>query len=147
MPDADAFSLPPRLAALADGLPMRELAFAPVPVRARHDGWTPERQRAFILRLGLSGCVSASAQAVGKTKKAAYDLRARDGAEGFARAWDRALGWGRERARDLALERALLGEVRPYFYRGRRCGEIVRHDNRLILALLSRMDGPAVDPQ
>ncbi len=136
MRDSDPFALPPRLAAVAEGLPMEELAFEPVPVRPRHDGWSPVRQRAFILRLALCGSVTAAAEAVGKTKKAAYDLRERPGAEGFAAAWDTAVGWGRRSARDLAMERAILGEVKPVFYRGRRCGEHVRHDNRLLLALL-----------
>ena len=30
-------------------------AFAPVPVRARKDGWTPERQRRFVDLL-VAGC-------------------------------------------------------------------------------------------
>jgi hypothetical protein len=136
MSDSDPFALPPRLAAVAEGLPLEELAFTPVPVRPRRDGWSPERQRAFIVRLALCGSVTASAQAVGKTRKAAYDLLRRPGSESFAAAWDRAFGYGRSRTCDFALERALLGEVKPVFYRGRRCGEHIRHDNRLLLALL-----------
>lgn len=33
------------------------LAFTPVVVRARYDGWTPDRQRAFIDRLSELGLV------------------------------------------------------------------------------------------
>jgi hypothetical protein len=40
---ADSYPLPPRLQAILEALPLAELAFAPVPVRARHDGWTPAR--------------------------------------------------------------------------------------------------------
>jgi hypothetical protein len=125
------------------------LAFVPVPVRARRDGWTPERQRGFIGRLALCGCVSASARAVGMTKKSVYNLRERPDAGSFAAAWDRALGWGDGRMDDIAIERALHGEVRPYFYRGVKCGESVRHDNRLLLAALNRQerrDGTAKRP-
>ncbi|HEX8257784.1 MAG TPA: hypothetical protein VF589_09120 [Allosphingosinicella sp.] len=115
-------------------------AFVPVPVRARRDGWTPERQRGFIGRLALCGCVSRSARAVGMTKKSVYNLRERPDAGSFAAAWDRALGWGDRRMDDIAIERALHGEVRPYFYGGVKCGESVRHDNRLLLAALNRQD-------
>lgn len=136
MDDSPAFRLPDRLAALLDADEWAALAFDPVPVKARHDGWTPERQRGFIARLALSGCISASARAVGKTKKAVYQLRDRPDAASFARAYDLALRWGKRRAVDLVFERALLGEVRPVFYRGRRCGEHLRYDNRLLFAAL-----------
>ena len=142
MPGSDPHTLPARLAALLDRDEWAQLAFTPVPVRARHDGWTAERQRAFIARLALCGCISASARAVGKTKKAAYDLRDHAGGESFAAAWDKALGWGRDTVTDLAIERAILGEIRPVFYRGRRCGEQLRHDNRLLFAAL-KAAGPA----
>ena len=79
---------------LPDGL----LDFAPVPRRYRHNGWTPERQLAFILRLALLGGVSAAAKAVGMSRESAYRLREHPGAESFAAAWDKAQGWGRGRA-------------------------------------------------
>lgn len=148
---AHPFPLPPRLQALLDALPLADLAFTPVPVRARHDGWSPERQIAFIHRLALCGSVSTSARAVGKSRKSVYDLRGRPGAESFAAAWDAALGMGRSRQLDLAIERAITGEVRPYFYQGRKCGESVRHDNGLALAVLrlmhrGRPPGPGWNP-
>lgn len=123
------------------GLDHHELAFEPVPVRARHDGWTPERQRGFILRLAICGCVAKAAAGVGKSRESAYRLREHHGAESFAAVWDLAQGWGRGRAADLAIERALCGETRPIFYRGRKLGEAVRHDNRLLIALLDSARG------
>jgi hypothetical protein len=138
--DSHSYALPPRLADLIAGDEWAALAFTPVPVRRRHDGWTPARQRGFILRLALAGNVAGAARAVGKTPKAAYDLRARPGAASFAAAWDRALGWGCEQMHDLAIERSLLGEVRPVFYRGRRVGERIVYDNRLLLAALRAED-------
>lgn len=69
-------------------------AFEPVPVNPRRDGWTPERQRAFIGALAESGYVSHAAQAVQMTKESAYWLRRRPGAESFAAAWRAALSGG-----------------------------------------------------
>jgi hypothetical protein len=63
-------------------------AFTPVPGRARRDGWTEERQRAFIAALDGTGCVGRAAAAVGMSRKSAYRLRRRKGAESFAAAWD-----------------------------------------------------------
>lgn len=143
---AESHLLPPRLAAIVEDLPLDELAFDPVPVRARHDGWTPARQRGFILRLALLGGVAAAAAAVGKSRESAYRLRDHEGAAGFAAAWDKALGWGRGHAADLGVERALLGEVRPVFYRGRKVGEYVRHDNRLLIAAMKALPAPAGPP-
>lgn len=133
----DVDPLSPRLAALLDDMPLEELAFTPVPVRARRDGWTPARQHGFILRLALSGCVIRAAAGVGMTKVGAYQLRDRTGAESFTAAWDRALGWGRKRATDLGLERVLYGEEIPVMYRGRRVDTRLRFDNRLLIAVLN----------
>ena len=135
----DSLPLPPRLAALAADLPHELLAFAPVPVRGRRDGWSADRQRGFVERLALCGSVGRAAAAVGMTRRSAYRLRARAGAEEFAAAWDRALGWGQDSRVDFAIERALLGEVRPYFYRGRKCGETIRFSEGLTIAVINMM--------
>ena len=82
-------------------MPLEQLAFIAVPVRARHDGWTKLRQQGFILRLALCGCVTPAARGVGMTKASAYRLRERPGSESFAESWDRALGWGQDRAIDV----------------------------------------------
>jgi hypothetical protein len=115
-----------------------------VPVRPRHDGWTVERQKWFILRLALGGCVAVAAKGVGMTRKSAYRLRERPGAESFAAAWDRAAGWGQDRTVDVGLERALCGERVPIVRNGRVVGEIHRHDNRLAMAVLNALDRRAV---
>lgn len=141
---ADLYALQSRLLALLEDMPLEELAFTPVPVRARHDGWTAERQKWFILRLALGGCVSVAAKGVGMTRKSAYQLRDRPGAESFAAAWERAQGWGQDRTVDVALERALLGERVPIVRNGRVVGEVHRHDNRLAMAVLNALDRRAV---
>jgi hypothetical protein len=142
----ESLRLPPRLAAILEDLPLEELAFTPVPVKARRDGWTPARQLAFILRLALLGGVAAAARAVGMSRESAYRLREHPGAAGFAAAWDKAQGWGRGRAADLGTERAIHGEKRGVYYRGRKVGEYVRHDNRLLTAALNRLSPVAPDP-
>lgn len=84
--------------------------FTPVQLaRKRHDGWTPERQRQFLIMLCATGTVDAAATAVGMSRISAYNLRNRAGADSFAREWDKALGFGKDMMLDYALERALEG--------------------------------------
>lgn len=118
----------------------RHIPFRPVPVKARHDGWTPGRQRAFVDRLCLSGNVALSARAVGKTPQSAYRLRDHKGAASFRRAWDRALVNGQSYQIDVAMERSLLGERIPVVRRGVCVGEVRRYDNRLTIAALRALD-------
>jgi hypothetical protein len=72
---------------------VRPLRFTPVPVKARHDGWTPARQRAFIEALAATRCVVRACKAVGMSTVTAYALRKRAGAQSFAAAWDTALAF------------------------------------------------------
>jgi hypothetical protein len=136
----DSYSVSPRLLVLLEDMPLEQLAFEPVPVKARHDGWSVDRQKWFILRLALGGCVTAAARGVGMTRRSAYRLRDRSGAESFAAAWDRALGWGRDRTLDRSLERALVGECVPVVRDGRVVGQRHRFDNRLTMAVLNALD-------
>jgi hypothetical protein len=87
-----------------------EPEFTPVALdRVRHDGWTPARQRLFLVALATIGTVDAAAQAVGMSRISAYNLKKRAGAESFADEWDRALGFGRSIMLDYAMERAMHG--------------------------------------
>ena len=87
-----------------------EPEFTPVALdRVRHDGWTPERQRLFLVALAAMGTVDSAAQAVGMSRISAYNLKKRVGAESFADEWDRALGFGRGMMFDYAMERAIHG--------------------------------------
>lgn len=115
------------------------LTFTPVPCR-RHNGWTAERQRAFIDHLARIGLVAPAARAVGMSRQTAYALRQKPGAESFAAAWDLALEMGLGNAEDHAITRALDGYDVPYFYGGRQCGTIRRYDHRLLLAVLALGD-------
>lgn len=124
--------------------PDKPLAFAPVPLaRARHDGWSAERQREFIRQLARIGLVSAAARACGMSAKSAYALRKRSGAESFAAAWDDAVDIGRFRGEAVAIDRAINGYLEPVFRQGRKVGERRRFNDRLLIAVvrLNRREG------
>src|SRR5690606_11745675 len=110
--------------------------FAPVPVKPRHDGWTPARQRAFIGALADTGSVSRAARYVNMSPEGAYYLRRRPGAEGFRRAWEAALDLGVQRLKDIAYERAIDGQLSPVFVAGKLKGfRRVRNDRLLMFCL------------
>ena len=121
------------------------LDFSPVDVRARFDGWTPDRQRDFIEALAECGVVREAAARVGMTQQSAARLRRRDGAESFGRAWDRALGLGGERLRSVAYERAVEGVLKKRYWRGRVVGEERIYDNRLLISLLAKFEPVTTD--
>jgi hypothetical protein len=83
--------------------------WVPVLRKRRKDGWTPERQRAFIGALADSGVVIEAAHSVGMSDAAAYKLRRAPGAESFAAAWDAALQAASGRLIDIAFDRAING--------------------------------------
>jgi hypothetical protein len=64
------------------------IAFTPVPLRARADGWSPELQLRFIVALSRGLTPGEAARSVGKNRQNAYALRKRAGAQSFAAAWD-----------------------------------------------------------
>ena len=118
------------------------LDFTPVPrERARHDGWTETRQRAFIAALDQLGSVAHAARVVGMTKRSAYRLRAAPDAASFASAWNRAAGCGQEEQLSHAIERARHADELPLFRKGRQVGTIYRYDNRIAFAALKALDG------
>jgi len=119
-----------------------ELRFEPVPsVSNRHDGWTRERQRGFIEALARIGIVAWAAEAVGMSRKSAYELLKRAGpGSSFARAWREALAMGRTRARFTAIDRALNGVEIPYFYGGLQRGTRRVYDDRLLAAALRAIE-------
>ena len=115
-------------------------SFTPVAVRARHDGWTPQKQHDFIAALGESGCVEEACAAVRMSARSAYKLRARPDASTFRQAWDVALDYAIRRLGDVALSRALHGVSRPVFYQGEQIGERRHYDERLTMFLLRYRD-------
>ena len=72
------------------------LYFAPVPLKTRHDGWSPELQLRFIAALARGATPGEAARRLGMSRQTAYALRKREGAEEFASSWDAALRFARE---------------------------------------------------
>ena len=128
--------------------------------RFREDGWTPDKQVAFLKALEECGVVSYAARSVGMHRQSVYRLRRRAeaaGAEGaaFVRAWDRARTTGVEEIEDSAVMRAVEGLARPIFHAGEQVGERRHFDERLTMFLLrhglpgrygERTDEPAAAP-
>ena len=112
------------------------LDFKPVPRRARHDGWTPKRQRAFIAALAETGSVSQAAAAVNMSSEGAYYLRRQPGSDEFGAAWDSALDFGADIVDGKALERSIQGVPVPIFHGGRQVGERRVFNERLTMFLL-----------
>jgi hypothetical protein len=124
--------------------PVRRVpAFVPVPLRARADGWTPLRQAEFVGWLAETRSVSTAAQKVGMARETAYRLRRRRGAEGFAAAWDAALGvtprTGKVTNFDLATA-VREGTLRPVLRGGRHVAVVRKPSISAILTLLARYD-------
>lgn len=109
-----------------------------VPVRARHDGWTPERQRAFIEHLADTGCVAEAAALVGMTEQSAYRLRRRRDAGAFDAAWEAALERGIQRLTGIAFDRAINGTPKRIYYHGELVAEERVHSDRLLIHLLKQ---------
>lgn len=110
----------------------------------RHDGWTPERQRAFIAALADTGSVTRAAAGVNMSTESAYALRRQPGAEGFRRAWEAALDFGVSRLKDIILERAIEGQVVPVIAGGKLHGyRRVKNDRLLMFAI--RMNDRGAD--
>ena len=110
--------------------------FAPVPLRARHDGWTPQRQRCFIEALASTGCVTEAARAAQMSLDAAYTLRRRPDADEFRRAWEQALDLACELLEDIAMTRAIEGVEQPVYHFGAVVGMRRVYNDRLIMFLL-----------
>jgi hypothetical protein len=81
------------------------IAFTPVPLRPRADGWPPELQRRFIVALAQGLKPGQAARLLGKNRQNAYALRKRPGGESFAAAWDAAVACALDRRRQARQQR------------------------------------------
>jgi len=113
-----------------------DLPFHPIPLRERHDGWTADRQIAFIDALAATGCVTDAARTVGMSVRSAYRLRAHPEAGSFRLAWDNAIEFAIQALQDAVLSRAIKGVPIPHYYQGKKVGEHRRYDERLAQFLL-----------
>jgi hypothetical protein len=120
----------------ADVRPSRDITFTPVPVRPRHDGWTTDRQFAFIEKLADTGSISAACKYVGMSRESVRKLRRHPLGGAFCAAMDAALDCCYSDLEDAAMERARKGVARPVFFKGEQVGEWRHYDERLTMFLL-----------
>ena len=104
----------------------------------RRDGWSPELKVKFLDHLAAKGTVGSACSLVGMSREAAYRLRRRDTL--FARGWDAALVLARDSGCDLLACHAIDGVEEEVWHRGEHVGTRIRHDTRLLLAHLARLD-------
>jgi hypothetical protein len=115
--------------------------FRPTGRKPRHDGWTAEAVGTYLRALAACGVVEQAARAAGRSAQSAYAFRNRREGRAFAKMWD-AILIHRARAR-LASEnqaRAIAGCVSIRKREGVPDSEYHYHDNRLSMAMLTRLD-------
>jgi hypothetical protein len=134
----------------APGLTSARLAdaFTPVSTDARGrpirtDGFTPERQVAYLSTLAACGVVIDACRAAGICKDTAYNLRNSAQGRAFALAWDAAILISRGRMSDELISRGMNGCIDRLYRNGELVAERHRHDNRLAMAILTRLDRQA----
>ena len=114
----------------------RRIAFDPVQLRVRRDGWTADKQIRFIEALAGSKCVDEACRQVGMSDTSAYRLRNRPCGGPFRRAWDAAMDCQVHRLEQAFIDRAINGVPRPIFYRGEQVGEWRHFDERAAMFVL-----------
>ena len=124
--------------------------FSSLPTAAdqvRADGWSPARQRLFLETLAATGIIRSACDAAQISTRAAYALRIRRDGAAFRLGWDAAILIARARLADDLLARALNGHE-EVIRKDADAGEITRHrhDNRLAMSMLSRLDRMADNP-
>jgi hypothetical protein len=113
--------------------------WVPVLRKPRPDGWSPQRQRAFIGELADCGSVATAAQRVGMAVSGAYRLRRSPAGAAFAAAWDAAIQQSAHALIDAAFERAMNGSEEPVYDRdGRVIGRKHRQSDGLMMFLLRK---------
>jgi hypothetical protein len=143
LPPPSGDPLPPRPAGAAPSgasAPVPEIPFDPVPVRHRRDGWTAEKQRAFIQVLAETGIARVAAAAVGMSERSAHRLAIRHDAESFSDAWDAALVIAARRAVSTLFEYALDGMVETVWRDGGIAWQRKRPSEKALFFLLAKLD-------
>ena len=104
----------------------------------RSDGWTSFRRKAFLDDLAERGSVTAACRTAAINARSAYQLRHRDPL--FATAWQAALVFAHQRLADDLMDRSISGCIEQIHRDGAIVGERHRHDNKLSIAVLGRLD-------
>ncbi|MGZ8284271.1 MAG: hypothetical protein ACXW27_01345 [Allosphingosinicella sp.] len=109
--------------------------------RPRRDGWLPWKKAQFLLVLVAGGVVADACRAVGMSVASAYALKNRRSGRAFGKMWDAVMiHRARGRLADNNLSRAMNGCVEQVLKDGVVIAERRRFDNRLSMAMLTRLD-------
>ena len=122
----------------ADGPPSRAELGEDLRGALHHNAFTPERRVRFLDALAGRGSVRGACAAVGVSAQTAYVAKRRDAA--FAQGWAAALVLARDHVGDVLGARAIEGIAEDVYFRGELVGTRVRHDTRLLLAHMARLD-------
>ncbi|HYD13672.1 MAG TPA: hypothetical protein VEC11_12565 [Allosphingosinicella sp.] len=112
---------------------------------ARHDGWTPERERLFLTTLAEAGVVADACRTCGMSRVAAYARRNSAAGHAFALGWDAAILLSRAATADDVASRSRHGVIDRIYRNGELVMERHRFDNRLTMAHLTRLDRLAAE--
>lgn len=115
------------------------MADAPPARTVRCDGWSADKQAEFLRAMATGGDVMAACKATGLSVASAYALRTRRQGALFALGWDAAVLVARARLADELLASALNGQTET-ITRDEEGARRHRHDNRLAMAMLTRLD-------
>jgi hypothetical protein len=107
-------------------------------IACRRDGWTPFARKVFLSALAESGRVNFACQCAGLSKQSAFGLRTRDPV--FAAGWDAACHMARSVLANELMELAIGGVTDTIMRNGEVLVERRRHDPRLSIAVLNRLD-------
>lgn len=113
---------------------------APAGRKLRHDGWTPEKERIFLTTLAATGVVADACRACAMSRDAAYSRRNATAGRAFALGWKAALVLAHPAMVDDVMSRARHGVIERIYRDGEVVAERHRHDNRLAMAVLTRLD-------
>jgi DNA-binding transcriptional regulator YdaS (Cro superfamily) len=114
--------------------------FDPIPLRYRHDGLTPAKQREYVEALADTGVAREAAARIGVSEQAVSRARRRADARSFNLACEAAVRFAARRVRSIAFERAIEGTIRRHYYHGELKSEERVYDNRLLVYLLGKLD-------
>lgn len=106
----------------------------------RRNGFTAAAEQLFLRTLADTGVVADACRAAGVTRQAAYARRRSASGRPFALAWDAAQLIARAPLGDDVLSRARHGVIERVYRNGELVAERHRYDNRLTMAVLSRLD-------
>jgi hypothetical protein len=106
----------------------------------RHDGWTPDKERIFLTTLAATGVIADACRACRMSRDAAYSRRNSSAGRPFALGWKAALVLARPVLADELMSRVRSGLIERVYRGGELVAERHRHDNRLAMAVLTRLD-------